>query len=126
MLKRTLVFRYAFIINAVCPHSNLQIFTYSFFTFHGLLLLHLITASPQLEEKQQSLSSIEAKLRESEKNLGESNKEKDITIRSLQEQVHISESVTRWLSVYCVVLYLDSPSFLTLHEKMREPDKTIM
>ena len=45
-------------------------------------------ASSQLEEKQQSLSSAEAKLKESEKSLGESNKEKDITIRSLQEQVH--------------------------------------
>ena len=64
-----------------------KFFVHKFFTFHGLLLLCLITASLQLEEKQRSLSSIEAKLRESEKNLGESNKEKDIIIKSLQEQV---------------------------------------
>ena len=41
----------------------------------------------QLEEKQQSLSSIEAKMRESVRGHGDAVKEKDATIKSLQDQV---------------------------------------
>ena len=45
------------------------------------------TLDVQLEEKQQSLSSIEAKLKEKETSLTDSNKEKDTTIKTLQDQV---------------------------------------
>ena len=44
----------------------------------------------QLEEKQQSLSSMEAKLKEREATLTDTNKEKDTTINTLKEQVSIT------------------------------------
>ena len=52
-------------------------------------LLEPIFPCVQLEEKQQSLSSFEAKLKQSEGTLVDSNREKDATIKSLQDQVHV-------------------------------------
>ena len=71
---------------AILQIYKVYIFFFFYFSWPAATVFAL-TAAPQLEEKQQSLSSIETKLRESEKSLGETSKEKDVTIRSLQEQV---------------------------------------
>ena len=59
----------------------------------------MLSRCAQLEEKQQSLSSMEAKLKEREATLTDTSKEKDTAISTLKEQVSGSEywdSVRGW------------------------------
>ena len=77
---------------------------------------HTPTHTPsQLEEKQQSLSSIEAQMRESERGHGDVMKEKDTTIKSLQDQVPtdlVTTTKTLYVLVFevymCTCMHVDS------------------
>ena len=76
--------------SVIIPSTKLTILIFS----AALLLtptVHVLSLfCIQLEEKQQSLSSMEVKLKEREATLTDTNKEKDATINTLKEQVSIT------------------------------------